>query len=67
MTAKAPAQLERRLLNYERAAAYLGISVRAMKDLGGPNGKILQVKIGARVLFDRDDLDEYVEKIKRAS
>lgn len=55
------------MLDYARAAAYLGISVRGMKELGGPGGKVLQVKIGHRVLFDRDDLDAYIERVKKAS
>lgn len=67
MTAKAPAAAERRLLNYGFAAAYLGISIRAMKDLGGPGGQILQVKIGHRVLFDVRDLDAYIERLKRSA
>lgn len=67
MTKRLPADAERRLLNYERAAAYLGISQRAMKELGGPDGKIQRVEIGHRVLFDRADLDAYIERMKRAS
>jgi hypothetical protein len=67
MTRPLPQDAERRLLNYERAAAYLGISIRAMKDIGGPHGRIVQVKIGERVLFDKADLDGYIEKLKRAS
>lgn len=62
-----PINAERRLLDYSRAAAYLGISLRRMKDIGGPQGEILQVKIGHRVLFDRADLDRYIDKLKRAS
>lgn len=66
---------ERRLLSYKLAAAYLGISERAMKEIGGPGSsgkvkdrdKIQQVKIGHRVLFDRSDLDAYIERIKKAS
>ncbi len=58
---------ERRLLDYSRAAAYLGISLRSMKELGGQNGKIPRVEIGHRVLFDRSDLDTFIEKTKRAS
>lgn len=61
------APLERRLLNYTQAAAYLGISVRAMKDLGGPDGQILQVKIGSRVRFDKGDLDDYIERVKASA
>lgn len=67
MTRPAPADAERRLLNYERAAAYLGISLRAMKNLGGPKGPILRVEIGDRVLFDKADLDRYIEKLKRSA
>lgn len=67
MTRPLPQDAERRLLNYERAAAYLGISLRSMKELGGPNGKIRQVPIGSRVLFDKADLDQFIERTKRAS
>jgi hypothetical protein len=54
----------RRLLSYADAAMYIGVGERTMKSLGGPNGQIVQTKIGARVLFDVNDLDEYVERIK---
>ncbi len=67
MTANTLPQIERRLLNYKLAATYLGISERAMKDLGGPGGQILQVKIGHRVLFDKTDLDAYIDHIKRSA
>ena len=59
--------VERRLLDYARAAAYLGIGVTRMKGLGGPGGSIPQVKIGHRVLFDRVDLDDYIERKKRGA
>lgn len=65
MTKPTPPDAERRLLDYGRAAAYLSISLRAMKELGGPNGQILRVEIGGRVLFDKVDLDAYIERIKR--
>lgn len=67
MNSKAPADAERRLLDYTRAAAHLGISLRSMKEIGGPNGVIRQVHIGHRVLFDKTDLDIYIEKQKAAS
>lgn len=57
---------ERRLLSYANAAEYLGISVRGMKDLAA-NGEIRKVPIGHRVLFDKADVDAYIERIKRAS
>lgn len=64
---KIPADAERRLLDYTRSAAYLGISIRGMKELGGPNGQIPQTPIGHRVLFDKADLDAYIERVKAAS
>lgn len=67
MSKKALPTAERRLLSYGNAAEYLGISLRSMKELGGANGQIRQVKIGHRVLFDRDDLDSFIEKTKRSA
>ncbi len=61
------ADLERRLLNYTRAAAYIGVSVRTMKEIGGPQGVVAQVKLGHRVLFDKVDLDAYIDRAKKAS
>lgn len=57
---------ERRLLSYGHAAEYLGISLRGMKELAA-NGEVGKVQIGHRVLFDRGDLDAYIERAKRAS
>lgn len=57
---------ERRLLAYSQSAEYLGISLRTMKDLAA-NGEIRKVQIRGRVLFDRADLDGYIERIKKAS
>lgn len=64
---KTPTDAERRLLDYTRSAAYLGISLRSMKTIGGPKGQIRQVAIGSRVLFDKADLDAYIDRVKRAS
>lgn len=58
--------LERRLLSYTQAATYLGISLRSMKTLAA-EGEVLKVQLGARVLFDRADLDAFVERAKRAA
>lgn len=66
VTKKALAAAERRLLSYMNASEYLGISVRAMKDLAA-DGAIRKVQIGHRVLFDREDLDAYIERIKRTA
>ena len=67
MTRPLPTDVERRLLNYERAAAYIGVSVRTMKSLGKEGGAIPRVCIESRVLFDKADLDAFIDKTKRAS
>ncbi len=54
----------RRLLSVTEAASYLGVSVWTVRSLGW-NGEIPQVKIGRRVLYDRPDLDAFVERSKR--
>ncbi len=64
--AQVPVDAERRLLNYQRAAAYLGISLRAMKELKAKDA-VRYVPIGHRVLFDKADLDAYIERIKRSA
>lgn len=66
MTKQLPRNPEVRLLNYSNLAAYLGISLRAAKELAA-EGHIAKVPIGHRVLFDREDVDRYIERIKRAS
>lgn len=63
---KTPADAERRLLDYTRTAAYLGVSLRSAKQLAA-DGHIRKVQIGHRVLFDKADLDAYVERMKKAS
>jgi len=54
----------RRLLSVKEAASYLGVSVWTVRTLGW-NGEIPEVKIGRRRLFDRRDLDAFVERSKR--
>lgn len=66
MTKKVLPPMERRLMSYREAAGYLGISERGMKQLAA-DGHVRKVQIGHRVLFDRSDVDAYVEKIKKAS
>ena len=59
-----PVNIQRRLLNTDEAAAYLGIGRRTMQGLL-KDGDVLKVRIGSRTLIDQADLDEYVERIKR--
>lgn len=61
-----PTPTERRMLSYALAATYLGISLRGMKEIAA-KGEVLKVQIGARVLFDREDLDAFIDRKKRAA
>ena len=58
--------IERRMFNRREAATYLGIGLR-MFDSITAKGEILKVSIGARVLFDRSDLDAYIERLKASA
>lgn len=66
MKTKSTHPAERRLMSYEDAASYLGISVRGMKTLA-KEGHIRKTPIGSRVLFDREDVDSYIERVKRSA
>jgi hypothetical protein len=49
-----------RCLSKEAAAAYLGIGVTLLESLGVP-----AIKLGRRVVYDRVDLDGWLEEYKR--
>jgi hypothetical protein len=51
---------EARLLSKEQAAAYLGIGVTLLEQLGVP-----QVRFGRRCVYDRIDLDRWLDEYKR--
>jgi hypothetical protein len=51
---------EARILNKEQAAAYLGIGVTLLETLGVP-----RVRFGRRCVYDRIDLDAWLEQYKR--
>ena len=67
MTRPLPTGAERRLLDYAHLAAYLSVSLRMAKILGGPNGQIPRTQIGTKILFDREDVDRYIERAKRSA
>jgi hypothetical protein len=50
---------EARLLSKEHAAAYLGIGVTLLEQLGVPH-----VKFGRRCVYDRIDLDAWLDEYK---
>jgi len=54
-----------RLLSAEETARYLGIKKGTLY-VWARSGKIPSVKIGTRLLFDVRDLDELIERQKRA-
>ncbi len=53
-----------RLYTVKEAASYLRLSPWTVRGLGW-NGEIPEVKIGRRRLFNREDLDAFVERSKR--
>ena len=59
-------QLERRMFPRKAAAHYLGISLRSLDALAA-DGQIAKTPIAGRVLYDRTDLDAYVERVKRSA
>jgi excisionase family DNA binding protein len=58
--------VEPRLLRVKEAAAYLGATVWFMRSLAW-NRAVPHVVFGKRLLFDRADLDHYLESQKKAA
>ena len=56
--------MENRLLSVEGSARYLGVRKSTIYSWAARH-KIPSVKIGRRLLFDRKDLDDLIEKGKR--
>jgi len=54
----------RRLFSVQEAALYLGLSSWTVRSLGW-GGQIPEVRVGRRVLYDRQDLDRFIEASKR--
>jgi len=56
-----------RLLSVEQAARFLGIAPKTLRNRIGPRAKhpfpVRPKKIGRRVLFDRRDLNTYVDNL----
>lgn len=55
---------ERRLFPRADAAFWLGISLRALDQLK-KDGKITPTVLAGRTVYDRRDLDAYVDRVKR--
>jgi excisionase family DNA binding protein len=53
-------ETEKRLLSAKEAAVYLGLSHRTLW-AWAQQGIITVVRLGRRVLFDREDLDKMIE------
>jgi len=49
------------LITAQQAADYLGVKLSTIRKWGA-NGYVPRIKIGGAVRFDRDALDEWVEK-----
>lgn len=51
---------QRKLLNSKQATTYLGIGVRTLWTMTAPRGPIPVVRIGNRVCYSIEDLDQFV-------
>ncbi|WP_091906764.1 helix-turn-helix domain-containing protein [Chitinasiproducens palmae] len=51
-------------LNAQEAAAVVGVSARQVYALASPNGPIPCYRIGGRIIFDKDDLNEYLKSCR---
>jgi hypothetical protein len=58
--------LERRMFPRKEAAYYLGISLRSLDGLAA-DGQVIKTPIAGRTLYDRADLDAYIERQKRSA
>lgn len=61
-----PTPITPRLLCVKAAAQYLGATVWAVRCLAW-NAEVASVKIGGRLLFDRTDLDKFIDCQKTAA
>jgi len=59
--------MERRLLDIKSAAHYLGIAEKSIRNRLGPKAErpfpVRPRRIGKRVLFDRKDLDNFIDSL----
>jgi excisionase family DNA binding protein len=58
---------EPRLLTIKQAAVYLGTTEWFIRSTGVWDRKIPHVRLGKRILFDRCDLDRFVDDQKKAA
>lgn len=59
------APIQPRLISIKAAAAYLSCTIWAVRTLVW-NREVASLKIGNRILFDRKDLDAFIESQKTA-
>ena len=54
------------LMTVKEAAAYLRMSVRQLYNLRSDERPLVPVKIGARTLYRRQDLDQFIDQHRRS-
>jgi len=64
---KEPLPMTSNLLTVQEAAQYLRCGVSTLNKLRVTGGGPVFVKIGARVLYEREALDRYIAKCRRKS
>ena len=61
--AQAAPAVQPRLLNVEESAAYLSTTTWAIRKLAWAK-TVPHIKLGTRLLFDRQDLDRFIDRAK---
>ena len=56
----------KRYVSIKEVSEYTSLPVKSLYELAG-TGRIPSIKMGRRVLFDLQDIDEVMESMKRAS
>jgi predicted DNA-binding transcriptional regulator AlpA len=61
-------EIQPRLLNIDQTACYLGIAPKTIRNRLGPKAPkpfpIKPKKLGGRVLFDKRDLDRFIDELE---
>jgi len=52
------------LMDVEEVAKYLGVCERSVWERTSPRGPLVSVKLGRRVLYTHEDVQEYVRSLR---
>jgi excisionase family DNA binding protein len=61
-----PSASPARCLNINQAAAYMNCKVWFVRNLAW-NNTVPHIRLGCRIVFDKSDLDAYIDRMKQAA